>query len=138
MSRVGIFLRNHSWCILLVNVGLALLLAFVTLRTPRQVEENQVGYGYRLVCVNQVMNGDSIIADLDLIRPTDNYGPDIQRLQLTVRHVDGSQPTLQISPACLIVLRIRLVSILWFVSIGVCCGYQKPSLLSHLRNLAVN
>jgi hypothetical protein len=34
------------------------------------------------------MDGDSIIADLDLIRQTDTYGPDIQRLQLTVRHVD--------------------------------------------------
>ena len=124
MSRVGNFLRNHPWSILLVNLGLALLLAFVTLRTPRVVEENQVGYGYRLVCVNQIMDRNSIIADLDLIRQTDNYGPDIQRLQLTVRHVDGSHCTHIPLSNC---LEDVIGVIFWFFvflglfAIGVCC-----------------
>lgn len=79
------FVRKFPVTTLLVNLCLLLLFSFVTLRSPSTVAENQVGYGYRVICVNQVMNGDALIADLDLIKRTDVYGPDIERLQLTVR-----------------------------------------------------
>lgn len=81
------FVRKFPVTTLLVNMGLLLLmLMFVTISwSPTAVGENQVGYGYRVVCVNQVLKGDAILADLDLIKQTEVYGPDIERLQLTVR-----------------------------------------------------
>lgn len=80
--------RKYPLTTLLVNMGLLLSsLTFVWLsRSPTGVDENQVGYGYRVVCVNPVLNGDAILADLDLIKQTDVYGPDIEHLQLTVRY----------------------------------------------------
>lgn len=79
--------RKYPVTTLLVNMGLLLTsLTFVWLSlSPTGVVENQVGYGYRVVCVNPVLNGDAILADLDLIKQTDVYGPDIKHLQLTVR-----------------------------------------------------
>lgn len=79
------FVRRFPVTTLLVNLGVLLLVLVAFSWSPTVVAENQVGYGYRVVCVNEVLNGDAIIADLDLIKGTDVYGPDIERLQLTVR-----------------------------------------------------
>lgn len=81
------FVWKFPVTIVLVSLGvvLGLLVAFSWTSASKAVDENQVGYGYRVVCINEVLNGDAIIADLDLIKETDVYGPDIERLQLTVR-----------------------------------------------------
>ena len=79
------FVRKFPVTTLLVNLGLLVLVVVAFNWKPSAVDENQVGYGYRVVCVNEVLNGDAIIADLDLIKGTDVYGPDVERLQLTVR-----------------------------------------------------
>lgn len=93
------FVRKFPVTTLLVNLCLLLLFSFVTLRSPSTVAENQVGYGYRVICVNQVMNGDALIADLDLIKRTDVYGPDIERLQLTVRYDNQDRIRVHITDA---------------------------------------
>jgi hypothetical protein len=79
------FVRKFPITTLLVNLGLLVLIVVAFNWTPSAVDENQIGYGYRVVCVNEVLNGDAIIADLDLIKETDVYGPDVEHLQLTVR-----------------------------------------------------
>lgn len=80
------FVRKFPVTTLLVNLGLLVLVVVAFNWSPSAVDENQVGYGYRVVCVNEVLNGDAIIVDLDLIKETDVYGPDVERLQLTVRY----------------------------------------------------
>lgn len=49
----------------------------------------QVGYGYRLVSVDQGSDG-SLIGSLELIQHTNTYGPDIPHLRLYVKYGFGS------------------------------------------------
>ena len=84
-GRIMALVRRYPMTTLVVNLGVVFLVVAALSRSPTVVGENQVGYGYKVVCVNDVLNGDAIIADLDLIKGTDVYGPDIEHLQLTVR-----------------------------------------------------
>lgn len=52
--------------------------------------DSAVGYGYRIRSVDVDPTGKSLTADLDLIRKSSVYGPDVQRLSLQARLISFS------------------------------------------------
>lgn len=58
----------------------------------------QVGYGYRLVSVDQGSDG-SLIGSLELIQQTNTYGPDIPHLRLYVKHETEDRVRVHITDA---------------------------------------
>lgn len=80
--------RRHPAATTLPVMAALMVVILTALRSQAVVgdEDLQVGYGYRVICVHTFLNGDAIVADLEVVKQTDTFGPDIQRLQLTVRY----------------------------------------------------
>jgi len=44
-----------------------------------------IGYGYKLVGLDNLRSGDGVVGLLELIKGTDSYGADIKHLKLVAR-----------------------------------------------------
>ncbi|EXB75149.1 hypothetical protein L484_025925 [Morus notabilis] len=58
-----------------------------------------IGYGYRLQSVHSDNSGKSLTADLQLIKKTSTYGPDIQQLRLTASYDTAERLRIRITDA---------------------------------------
>ena len=55
------------------------------LTSGKEVKEEVVGYGYKVGSVNSGSTGQSLTADLSIIKKSSVYGNDIQHLNLVAR-----------------------------------------------------